>query len=139
MVVFAKTSEKLVLAGLVAAVAAVILGGVISLKGGWRSLSDGPSSSAATPEQLPQLPRMVIQQRFAGPFPGTEIDRWRDPLDGTVCYIYFPTVVRRTQAPAGYFDYGSNAIGSISCLSAAGQPQVSPSQVPPGVGPSPSR
>jgi hypothetical protein len=139
MVVFAKTSEKFVLAGLGAVIAAVTFWGVVTLRGGWRSFSDGASSTAETREQLPQLPRMVIQQRFAGPFAGTEIDRWRDPLDGTVCYIYFPTVVHRTQAPAGYFDYGSNAIGSISCLSSPGQPPLAASQVPPGATQSPVR
>jgi hypothetical protein len=135
MAVFAKTSEKFVLAGLGAAVAALSAVGLSSLRGVWAPSSEGPSPSSETRQQLPQLPQMVIQQRFAGPFPGTEIDRWRDPLDGTVCYVYFPTVVRRTPAPSGYFDYGSNAIGSISCLSPGAQAPPASQRVLPDAGP----
>jgi hypothetical protein len=134
MAVFAKTSEKFVLAGLAAALAALTAAAVVSLRGGLAPSSETLAPPAEPRQQPPQLPRMVIQQRFAGPFPGTEIDRWRDPLDGTVCYIYFPTVVRRTPAPSGYFDYGSNAIGSISCLPASGQAPAG-QRPPPDAGP----
>ena len=44
------------------------------------------------------------------------IQRWRDPIDGTICYIYLPMVVHHTPAPSGYVEYGSSAIGSISCM-----------------------
>jgi hypothetical protein len=135
MAVFAKTSEKFVLAGLAAAVAALTAIGLSSLRINWAQSSESLAPAADTHQQPPPLPRMVIQQRFAGPFPGTEIDRWRDPLDGTVCYIYFPTVVRRTPAPSGYYDYGSNAIGSISCLSPGAQVPPAGQRALPDAGP----
>jgi hypothetical protein len=37
-----------------------------------------------------QLPRMQLERQFAGPLQDTIIQRWRDPADGTICYIYLP-------------------------------------------------
>jgi hypothetical protein len=77
----------------------------------------GNSSFASQQQaQPPQFPRMTLQGQFAGPLEGTVIQRWRDPVDGTICYIYMPMVVQHTPAPSGYVQYGSNAIGSISCM-----------------------
>src|SRR4051812_5680719 len=46
-----------------------------------------------------KLPRMQLERQFAGPLQDTVVQRWRDPLDGTVCYIYLPIFVAHT--PAG--------------------------------------
>jgi hypothetical protein len=85
------------------------------------------------PQQLPsewaKLPRMQLERQFAGPLQDTIVQRWRDPVDGMVCYIYLPiTAAHSAPAPSGYVQYGANTIGSISCLataetSTAGAPQ----------------
>ena len=67
-------------------------------------------------QQPPQFAAMQLQGQFAGPLAGTIIQRWRDPVDGTTCYLYLPVVVAHKPAPSGYVQYGSNSIGSISCL-----------------------
>jgi len=73
--------------------------------------------------QPPQFPHMQLQSQYAGPLQGTVIQRWRDPIDGTVCYIYLPMVVHHTPAPSGYVEYGSSDIGSISCMPGPAQAQ----------------
>jgi hypothetical protein len=64
-----------------------------------------------------KLPRMQLERQFAGPLQDTIIQRWRDTVDDTVCYIYLPITVAHTPpTPAGYVQYGANTIGSLSCL-----------------------
>jgi hypothetical protein len=64
-----------------------------------------------------RLPRMQLERQFAGPLQDTVIQRWRDPVDGTVCYIYLPiTVQHSAPTPSGYVEYGPNGTGSISCF-----------------------
>lgn len=63
------------------------------------------------------MPHMHLDRQFAGPLQDTVIQRWRDPVDGTVCYIYLPiTAAHTAPTPSGYVQYGANSIGSISCL-----------------------
>lgn len=65
----------------------------------------------------PHFPFMRLEAQYAGPFRDTIIQRWRDPIDGRVCYLYLP--VRVKHAPIKdkneIVDYGRNNIGSISC------------------------
>jgi hypothetical protein len=82
-----------------------------------------PATAAAQqPQQQPQstwaqLPRMQLERQFAGPLQDTIIQRWRDPVDGTVCYIYLPITAQHSPpGPAGFVQYGANLIGSISCV-----------------------
>ena len=78
-------------------------------------------SPAARAQQQPwdQLPRMQLERQFAGPLQDTIIQRWRDPTDGTICYIYLPITAAHTPPTAsGYVQYGANTIGSISCIAA---------------------
>ena len=71
-----------------------------------------------------QLPRMQLERQFAGPLQDTIIQRWRDPADGTICYIYLPiTAPHSPPTQSGYVQYGASTIGSISC--------VAPTQTPP--------
>jgi hypothetical protein len=66
------------------------------------------------------FPRMRLERQYAGPLQDTIIQRWSDPVDGTVCYIYLP--INAQHAPrdqTGYVQYGSNIIGSISCFASA--------------------
>lgn len=73
--------------------------------------------AAAQNPQWQEMPRMELQGQFAGPLRDTVIQRWRDPRDGTVCYIYLPITVSHTPPPeSGYVKYGPNGIGSISCM-----------------------
>lgn len=70
--------------------------------------------------QWAQLPRMQLERQFAGPLQDTIVQRWRDPADGTVCYIYLPISAAHTPpTAAGFVQYGANTIGSISCVAAA--------------------
>lgn len=75
-----------------------------------------------------QLPRMQLERQFAGPLQDTVIQRWRDPVDGTICYVYLPITAPHTPpTPQGFVQYGANTIGSISCSVAPPRP------VPPAV------
>jgi len=74
----------------------------------------------AQPQQSSQwatMPRMQLERQFAGPLQDTIVQRWRDPADGTVCYIYLPiTAPHSPPTAAGFVQYGGNTVGSISCM-----------------------
>ena len=58
---------------------------------------------------------MQLERQFAGPLQDTLIQRWRDPGDGTVCYIYLPiTAAHSSPTQDGFVQYGANVIGTIS-------------------------
>jgi hypothetical protein len=59
---------------------------------------------------------MQLEATFPGPLKDTTIERWRDPVDGSVCYIYLPIAVARSEGPNGLVQYGAANIGSISCF-----------------------
>jgi hypothetical protein len=85
------------------------------------------AAQAQQPQQQPQtwnqLPRMQLERQFAGPLQDTLIQRWRDPADGTICYIYLPiTAPHSPPTQSGYVQYGANTIGSISCMAAGASP-----------------
>lgn len=62
------------------------------------------------------LPKMVLERQFAGPLQDTVIQRWRDPVDGTICYLYLPISAPHSPTTAsGFVQYGPNTIGSINC------------------------
>ncbi len=72
---------------------------------------------AASSSEWAKLPRMQLERQFAGPLQDTIIQRWRDPVDGVVCYIYLPITAAHTPpTPSGFVQYGANTIGSVSCL-----------------------
>jgi hypothetical protein len=39
---------------------------------------------------------MQLERQFAGPLQDTIIQRWRDPVDGTICYIYLPITAQHS-------------------------------------------
>ena len=89
------------------------------------ALAPAASAQQQLPQQQPQgawaqFPRMQLERQFAGPLQATIIQRWRDPVDGTVCYIYLPITAQHSP-PTGsdYVQYGANTIGSISCVAPA--------------------
>jgi hypothetical protein len=71
-------------------------------------------------EDRSQPLRMKLEAHYAGPLQDTTIERWSDPVDGTICYIYMPIAVPHTPGPEGMVQYGSVSVGSISCF--AGHP-----------------
>ncbi|HXO71446.1 MAG TPA: hypothetical protein VN838_20980 [Bradyrhizobium sp.] len=82
-----------------------------------------PVAPPATQQQFQQsaewgkMPRMQLERQFAGPLQDTVIQRWRDPVDGTICYLYLPISVQHTPTTAtGFVQYGPNSIGSINCI-----------------------
>ena len=81
-----------------------------------------PAQPQAQAAPLPQSPyvgmaRMSVEANYAGPLADTLIQRLRDPVDGTVCYLYLPiSVPHGPPLEDGIMRYGANPIGSISCL-----------------------
>jgi hypothetical protein len=64
-----------------------------------------------------RLPKMVLERQFAGPLQDTVIQRLRDPVDGTICYLYLPISAPHSPTTAtGFVQYGPNTIGSINCV-----------------------
>jgi len=105
---------------LLAAVITLQSVGVINLATGARG-ADGILNYAAANERLlsadrAHAPAMRLEGQFAGPLTDTTIERWRDPVDGTVCYIYMPIAVAHSEGPSGLVQYGSANIGSLSCF-----------------------
>jgi hypothetical protein len=85
-------------------------------------LAPGAAVAQQAPQQQPvwaQMPRMQLERQFAGPLQDTVIQRWRDPGDGTICYIYLPISAPHSPPTAnGFVQYGPNIIGSINCMPA---------------------
>jgi hypothetical protein len=64
-----------------------------------------------------KLPKMLLERQFAGPLQDTVIQRLRDPVDGTICYLYLPISAPHSPPTAtGFVQYGPNIIGSINCV-----------------------
>lgn len=86
------------------------------------ALAQTPQQQTQPPQAQTQstwdtLPRMQLERQFAGPLRDTVVQRWRDTADGTVCYIYLPISAQHSPpTTAGFVNYGSNSIGSISCF-----------------------
>src|SRR5258708_38261019 len=82
-----------------------------------------PPAQQQQPAAWSQLPRMQLERQFAGPLQDTIIQRWRDPVDGTICYIYLPiTAPHSPPTESGYVQYAANTIGSISCMALSRPP-----------------
>jgi hypothetical protein len=97
-----------------------------SLAASWPFAAHG--QQAAAPPASPQfqqsddwskLPKMILERQFAGPLQDTVIQRLRDPVDGTICYLYLPiSAPHSPTTSSGFVQYGPNTIGSINCLPA---------------------
>jgi hypothetical protein len=118
--------------------AAVLFAAIVGAGAVWylaRPAEPPPPTAAAAPAppipEHPALPRMQVIAQFGGPLQDTLIQRLRDPIDGTTCYVYLPIAVHH-QPPnpaTGYVEYGANGVGSISCFAA---PQSRTLAAPPG-------
>jgi hypothetical protein len=84
--------------------------------------AQAPAAPAAAPQHQPSsqwsaLPKMVLERQFSGPLQDTIIQRWSDPVDGTVCYIYLPISAPHSPTTnTGFVQYGSANVGTISCM-----------------------
>ena len=108
-----------ILAAIFLAGFALVATGTLHLHGGMFGSGDyvGDSERLAGADRSQPL-RLKLEGQFAGPLQDTTIQRWRDPVDGTVCYIYLPIAVAHAPGPAGLVQYGAANIGSISCFPA---------------------
>src|SRR3954471_16396020 len=91
-----------------------------------------PQAPAPQFQQSPEwtnLPKMVLERQFSGPLQDTVIQRLRDPVDGTVCYLYLPISAATSPTTAnGFIQYGANVIGSINCM--PGREPAAPAKPP---------
>jgi hypothetical protein len=111
-------------AWIIAAGLVVLLGlvavGILDLHSGFSSIF-GSSDYVDVHEHLAAADRsqplhMRLEGQYPGPLQDTTIERWRDPVDGTVCYVYLPIAVEHSEGPSGLVQYGSANIGSLSCF-----------------------
>ena len=74
------------------------------------------------------LPMMILEQVSRGPLPDTVIQRWRDPVNSSSCYMYVPVSapLAAPQPGSNFFQYGPNIIGSISCVNPTQLVQLAP-------------
>ena len=101
------------------------LGIGLALSGaGWAqpaaSAPPAPAPAAPVAQQKndwESFPTMLLEKVYRGPLRDTIVQRWRDPIDGTVCFLYLPiSAPLSPQSQSGYAQYGPNQIGSISCI-----------------------
>ncbi|MCA3324940.1 MAG: hypothetical protein INF75_06145 [Roseomonas sp.] len=93
------------------------------------------------------LPLMNLEQVYRGPLRDTVIQRWRDPVNSIICYIYLPisAPLAASQPGSTFVQYGPNTIGNISCVNptqlvqlAPTQQQAAPAPAPPAAQPRPA-
>jgi hypothetical protein len=78
-----------------------------------------PSVQPQPSSEWARLPRMQLERQYAGPLQDTIVQRWRDGIDGSICYIYLPITAAHSPPVAnGFVQYGANTIGSVSCFAA---------------------
>lgn len=108
------------LAWAIVAILAVVLilvaTGTVRLDSLQLSSSYAARSTELTNADRSQPLRMTLEAQYPGPLQDTIVQRWRDPVDGTVCYIYLPVAVAHAAGPGGLVQYGAAHIGTISCL-----------------------
>jgi hypothetical protein len=79
-----------------------------------------PSVQPQPSSEWARLPRMQLERQYAGPLQDTVVQRWRDGIDGSICYIYLPITAAHSPPVAnGFVQYGANTIGSVSCFAAS--------------------
>ena len=125
-------------------IATVALGLFLAMPG---TVQAQPTPPPATPVQQhndwENFPTMLLEKVYRGPLRDTIIQRWRDPIDGSVCFLYLP--ISAPFAPpsqSGYAQYGPNQIGSISCTHPTQVVQIMPGNAaspPPAAAPSAKR
>ena len=74
------------------------------------------------------FPTMILEQVYRAPLRDTVIQRWRDPMNSVICYLYVPisTPFAAGQPGNAFVQYGPNHIGSISCVNPTQLVQIAP-------------
>ncbi len=104
------------LAGLCLVILLLVATGVVNLHGAQSPSDYADRSARLAAEDRSEALRMKLDAQFPGPLKDTTIQRWRDPVDGTVCYVYLAVIVPHSAGPPGYVQYGTADTGSISCI-----------------------
>jgi len=88
----------------------------------WRGLfyPERLAGGAALAYYVARFATVEVNRTFYSLPEAATIERWRDPVDGAVCYIYLPIAVEHQQGPNNLVQYGSSVIGTISCYSGRG-------------------
>ena len=75
---------------------------------------------------------MILEQVYRAPLRDTVIQRWRDPVNSMICYVYVPisTPFAPGQPGNAFVQYGPNNIGSISCVNPTQLVQLAPQPEP---------
>ncbi len=96
------------------------------------SVAQMPASGSTELMRMPDSSASFrLTGQFPGPFQDTLIQRWQDASNGATCYLYIPVMVPWVSQQAGQpglppiRQYGSNQLGSISCISTPINSQVS--------------
>ena len=113
--------------------AAIILTAILGGSSATAQQAPAPAQqpAAAPPITWESMPRMQIEQQYAGPLKDTAIQRLRDPQENILCYVYLPfTAAHSAPTASTYVQYGPNTIGSISCVELA-KPQPAAAPAPP--------
>jgi hypothetical protein len=96
-------------------------------------LLSAPAQAQQPPAQgWDNFPPMILEQVFRAPLRDTIIQRWRDPANSIICYLYVPisTPFSQAQPGIGFVQYGANTIGSISCVNPTQLVQLAPTPQP---------
>ncbi len=91
-------------------------------------ISFGQAQAQQAPQNWEGFPTMTLELVFRGPLRDTIIQRWRDPVNSIICYVYVPISAPLVAAQPGsaYVQYGPNTIGSISCVNPTQLVQLAP-------------
>lgn len=108
------------------------------------AFSSGPAQAQQQAAQAwESFPTMILEQVYRAPLRDTVIQRWRDPVNSVICYLYVPISTPFAGAPQGnaFVQYGPNHIGSISCVNPTQLVQIAPATPEPArpAAPAPSR
>lgn len=118
--VFQAQQTPWILAGALTLVLLLALMGAFGPRAGARGGADAARYETAAERFAAangaQSLRFRLEGQYRGPLRDTTIQRWRDPVDGTICYIYLPIAVPHSAGPPGLVQYGQADIGSISCI-----------------------
>ena len=93
------------------------------------AFSSGPAQAQQPAAQSwESFPTMILEQVYRAPLRDTVIQRWRDPVNSVICYLYVPISTPFAPAQPGntFVQYGPNNIGGISCVNPTQLVQIAP-------------
>jgi hypothetical protein len=93
------------------------------------NLSYADESKSKSEPSARSVGQLVLDAQFNGPFKDTLIQRWVDVSASAICYLYIPVTLPAMPAQQNGSSqdttriYGSNSMGSISCIPAQIKPK----------------